>query len=362
MTQAKVESIIKKLLWLGDREMALDNLSKENPNIDTTSIEALLGIAYPSAEWMEYLKSEVNLSYSFGQLDKNSTAFVEKVRKVVEDGSNKKLYYLSAAKRLAGIVDEVQLERGLGGRKMVRYSILVSKFGTVFDGVMRLLFVLKMLGLDTPSKSRMFLRGVSHNRAKYTQHLFTAKNLGKPFMVADFLAFMVLTWYDRYGKNKKQRGVKDHWHFDMSYYDRLKSNILGMLLSIVKEAKIIGKSRLSVELDMLEDADLGLWYSMFFSKFSKAVLSNRNFLIRYPLLKEEIRKRRELASDSSVAAFLEEVDKEVNKIWDSIAIPDYSKMWDEASIDDVAGNDVLFKRELIRIFYGNRDQRKEVSD
>lgn len=340
----KEEIILKKLLWLGDRYQALENLDKAGVSVLKTPISELLKTAFPNQPWHEYLNSELMLNLSFRTIELEANAAVNLYDEARKEKTMLLQKFRSICRRLSHIVDEVSKERGLS----FLYSSMSENSVVAGRALIRLWSVLTQLELDTPTGARMFLRGVSHNRAKYSssQYLFSPRNLGRPYMVADFLAFMVRTWYTRYGNDKEVMKRQEKWHFEMSYYDRLRHNLISMIWSMAREAKCIGKSRFSVEVDLLCDDELGAIYTALFSKFTMKLAAEG-------LTKS--RKTEELAEHAGpeLLEFVESTEKELDALWTEVDLPDFGLPWDRISIEDFSERNPEVAKRLMEIMNGD---------
>ena len=351
MTKAREEKILLSLLFLsGTRdagEKALAIMEEEQIDFLSVPIDDLLRRIFPEEKWVNYLCGQLNLHISVNELDRKRNEFV---KQITEDLSQKKddTKYRAMFFATMPIVEEIYSEHM--NRPFRAYNGF-SATSKVALHVSTLAYILSLLGMHSEAHIRRYLRGVIHVRSKFTQDFkLTVPMLSNTLLVFNYLEYVVKTWYARYGAATTQVSAKqNHWHFELSDTDRLRSNILNMLTRVIDDAKMTGKSRFSVELDMVGEGGECLLYTRFLSKYTILLYQEGYFGKMRNILKEQFQSVANVVN----SGFFNDLKVEVERLWEEARLEEFNEDWDVLSIEGACRGERRAIEEIVEVIYGN---------
>lgn len=325
------EQIIKQVIFLGEYETeeVLNRLESSKIKFSSAPIKDILSAAHPNSPWLEPLFELVDLSKSVKQL---RSLDLEK-----EPDTHTLI-------RLAEIINSLYEKYSIPMHISSRYVRKQTKIRTY---LIKLWNILICLNIKTPKKIRMYLNGVIKTRSifiSFSKELLPPRMLSSPTLIFNFIQYYVKVWYKRYGSKKEED--KQRWYFEMSDYEKMYHVIMSLVQSRLKEANVLGISRLAFELELLEAGREGVWYTTFCSKFTKSLFEAGFFDTMYPDFKEWI-KDTESAAKKDSFNFIKKLNIDVNKLMEEYGIEDYDDDWDIEWLESACQHDSKKIKEVL---------------
>lgn len=346
MAQSKEEKILLKILYIAKSkaisEQALQILEGEQIDFMNVPLDDLLTKIYPTEEWVKYVCSQVNLHISIAELEKKREIFKKTIN---TQNEHERLKLSSMLYAITPIVREVYLEKY---NRSINVPSSLQKASKGASAILTLAFILGVLGLRSEAQVRRYLKAVISNRMRFSEYQVTLPTMGGIMVLFDYLEYLIKVWHTRYGYTKNVSNKQQHWHFEMSELERTKSMVLNMLSTLISGGALVGKSRFSIELDMVGEDDECLIYTKFLSKYTFLLFKEGYFGKMCVTLGRQLAEVGDLPTE-----FIAELKDESEWLWESSGIEDFNEDWDLLSIESACVNDPKAFKEIVGLLYGN---------